>query len=301
MNRLEGMLTGVIVAIGSAAIGRAADAPLKVASLPASYNTAAMSTLAGGPFQNVFHAGEDFTYAIRWGKITGGYSNLSVQNVEQVGGHPTYHLVSEAHSVGLVNSFFPVKDRNEAWLDQQTPRTLRYAKRIREGKYFVDQVVDLDQDSHRYHRHEVRVDRNEVEEQDGAIPPNVLDIFGSLYYIRSLPLEVGQSYTLDVQSGDKTWPLVVNVLKREKVKVKAGKFDCFKVEPVLRGAGMFISKGKKMEVWITADARRIPVLMRSEIFIGHVSAELVREKLAGPESVTLSSTPKSGIQDIGQD
>jgi len=70
------------------------------------------------------------------------------------------------------------------------------------------------------------------------------------------------------------YPLVVHVLKREKIKVPAGKFDCLVVEPFLRGPGIFISKGKKLVVWLTADERRIPVRMRSEVFIGHVSAEL---------------------------
>ena len=58
---------------------------------------------------------------------------------------------------------------------------------------------------------------------------------------------------------------------------------CYRVEPVLRERGIFISKGKKLEVWLTADARHMPVLMRSEIFIGHVSAELVRQKTLPPK------------------
>src|SRR5260221_4265523 len=95
---------------------------------------------------------------------------------------------------------------------------------------------------------EVRHDKNDAkEEKRGEIPSNVLDVLSSLYYIRSLPLEVGKSFTIDVHSGEKTWPLVVNVLKMEKVKVKAGKFMCYRVEPVLIQRGIFISKGKKLE------------------------------------------------------
>jgi hypothetical protein len=80
---------------------------------------------------------------------------------------------------------------------------------------------------------------------------------------------------IDVYDAKKIWPLVVNIEKRETVKVPAGKFDCFRVEPILRQPGIFVSKGKKLQVWMTADAVHMPVLMRSEVFIGHVSAELV--------------------------
>jgi len=236
-----------------------------------------------------FQEGENFVYAIRWGAVTGGYSSLSIDNLEPVDGRLAYHIVSKAHSTGMVNTFYPVNDRNEAWLDTQTPQSLRYEKNVREGKYRVHEVVQLDQTTHRFHEEEFRLDKNSHDQKDGQIPPNVLDILSSLYYVRTLPLEVGKSFTIDVHNGDKTWPLVVNVKKRERVKVKAGKFDCYKVEPVLREPGIFISKGKKLEVWLTADARRMPVLMRSEIFIGHVSAELVKATVPPAKDVLFTA------------
>ncbi|MBI1979160.1 MAG: DUF3108 domain-containing protein, partial [Elusimicrobia bacterium] len=58
----------------------------------------------------------------------------------------------------------------------------------------------------------------------------------------------------------------------------AGKFDCFLVEPFIRERGLFIQKGKKLKVWLTADEKKIPVKMRAEVFIGHVSAELTEMK-----------------------
>ncbi len=242
--------------------------------------------------ESPFKEGEDLRFAIRWGKITGGYSSLSIEAIDQVAGRPAYHIVSEARSTGLVDAFYKVRDRNEAWLDTEIPQSLRYEKNIHEGKYRVHEVVTLDQAEHRFVQKEVRLDKNTTEEKQGSIPPNVLDVLGSLYVVRTLPLEVGKSFTIDVHSGDKSWPLLVKVTKRERVKVKAGKFDCYRVEPVLREPGIFMSKGKKLEVWITADARRMPVLMRSEIFIGHVSAELVRHQIRPPkDALQLTATP----------
>ena len=236
------------------------------------------ASLLRADYQPAFREGEDLTFAIRWGVITGGYATLTVPSVDLIDGQPAYHILSEAHSTGAVEAFFKVRDRNEAWMDTATPRSLRYSKKIHEGKYSVDEVVDLDQTARTFHETEIRHDKNDAkEEKKGAIPANVLDVLSSLYYIRSQDLEVGKSFTVDVHSGDKTFPLLVNVKKLEKVKVKAGKFLCYRVEPVLREPGIFISKGKKLEVWMTADARHMPVLMRSEIFIGHVSAELVKQ------------------------
>jgi hypothetical protein len=85
---------------------------------------------------------------------------------------------------------------------------------------------------------------------------------------------------MDVLSGDKVYPLEVKVKKRERIKVPAGKFDTILVEPLLRAPGIFVAKGKKLEVWLTDDPRRLPVRLRTEVFIGHVSAELLPQKTA---------------------
>src|SRR5204863_1166800 len=82
-----------------------------------------------------FREGEDLTFAIKWGVVTGGYSSLKVQNIETIDGRPAYHVVAEAHSTGMVNKLYHVDDRNEAWLEPQSPSTLRYARKIHEGKY----------------------------------------------------------------------------------------------------------------------------------------------------------------------
>jgi len=222
-----------------------------------------------------FPGEEHLSYVVKWGLVTGGYSTLSVQGIEPVNGRPAYHIVSEARSGGMVSAFYKVEDHNEAWLDQGGLISVRYEKRIKEGKYRIEESTLIDQPKGRFHLQSYRLDKNLYEQKEGNLPPNVLDVLGSLYYVRVLPLEVGQSYTMDVLSGDKVYPLEVKVKKRERIKVPAGKFDTVLVEPLLRAPGIFIAKGKKLEVWLTADDRHLPVRMRSEVFIGHVSAELL--------------------------
>ncbi len=223
-----------------------------------------------------FGPGEEFQYVVKWGVVVAGYSNLSIPEMLDVNSRSTYHIVSTARSGGVINAFYKVEDHNDVWLDQNALVTVRYEKRIREGKFQIEETSLLDQPRRRWKTRSYRLDKNTYEEKEGDLPANALDSFGSLYYVRTLPLKVGQTYIIDVHNSDKVYPLVVDVIKREKVKVPAGKFDCILVEPFLRGPGIFISKGKKLQVWLTDDERRIPVRMRSEVVIGHVSAELTQ-------------------------
>ena len=222
-----------------------------------------------------FGTEEDLRYVISWGVVTGGYSTLNIRGLENINGRMAYHIVSDADSTGLVDTFYHVHDRNEAWLDQESLTTVRYEKHIREGKYRVEAKVTMDQVNHTYEDNSYRVDKDRYEVKSGTLPVNALDVLGSLYYVRTLPLALGESYSIDVYSNGKVFPLIVNVKKRQKIRVPAGKFDCFMVEPLLREPGIFVSKGKKLYVWLTADDRRIPVRMRSEVVIGHVAADLV--------------------------
>lgn len=231
-----------------------------------------------------FGPGEDLQFRVNWGMVTGGYSNLSIEKIDLIHGRPAFHIVSGARSVGLVDTFYKVRDRNESWLDVSALVTTRYERHISEGKYKIDETGEIHHASGTYRAQSYRIDKNRYEMKQGTVPVNVLDVLSSLYVVRTMPLEVGASYTLDVLSRGKIFPLIVTVTKREKVRVPAGKFDCFKVEPKLREAGIFVSKGRKLEVWITAGERRWPVKMRSEVKIGHVTAELI--------SATASNAPQ---------
>ena len=97
----------------------------------------------------------------------------------------------------------------------------------------------------------------------------------SLYYVRSQDLKVGQDLVFDIVNRAKQYPLLVKVLKKEKVKTAAGTFNTILVEPQIRGEGIFVSKGKNLKVWLTDDEYKMPVKMKVEVFIGSVSAELL--------------------------
>ena len=65
-------------------------------------------------------------------------------------------------------------------------------------------------------------------------------------------------------------------LRREMIEVPAGRFKTGVVEPFLRQEGIFVQKGKRLQVWLTDDERHVPVFMRVEIIFGSISAYLLR-------------------------
>ncbi len=101
------------------------------------------------------------------------------------------------------------------------------------------------------------------------------DVLAAGYKARTLPLAVGDTFSIPTHDVNKTYNLLVIVHSRETVETRAGKFDCFRVEPVLHSGGIFKKeKGARVFVWVTTDERRIPVRMQSKVSFGSVTAEM---------------------------
>ena len=216
-----------------------------------------------------FGAGEKLVFSVQYGLVNAGEATLEVRNLAAIGGRPAYRIVSDARTNDFFSKFFSVRDRYESYMDTTALHSLRYEKHVREGKFKRDDVVDFDQAGHR------AVYKNKTV----PIPPRTQDVLSALYYVRTLPLEVGQAISIANHTDGKNYPLVVKVLGREHVKVDAGEFDCIIVEPILRGPGVFNQSGR-LTVWLTDDRRRMPVLMKSKVVIGHVAAILKSYEVA---------------------
>jgi hypothetical protein len=210
-----------------------------------------------------FGAGEKLVFSVQYGLVTAGEATLEVRNVAEIRGRPCYRIVSDARTNDFFSKFYQVRDRYESYMDTTELYSLRYEKHVREGKFKRDESVDFDQVAH----------RATYKDKVVPIPPRTQDVLSAMYYVRTLPLAVGQSISIANHTDKKNYPLVVKVHGRERVKVDAGEFDCWVVEPILRGPGIFTQKGR-LTVWLTDDERRMPVLMKSKVVIGHVAAVL---------------------------
>jgi hypothetical protein len=216
-----------------------------------------------------FGEGEKFVYNVEYGIITAGQATLEVRNLSQVDSMTCYNIVSNARTSDVFSRVYKVRDRFVSLMDTTELVSVRYEKHQREGKFKRDESVVFDQRSHT------------ATYKDKVVPiaPRTQDILSAMYYMRTLPLEVGQAIGLANHTDGKNYPLVIKVLGKERVTVDAGTFDCLVVEPFLRAPGLFEQKGR-VTVWVTDDRYKIPVLVKSKIVIGAVAAVLQSYQLA---------------------
>ncbi len=214
-----------------------------------------------------FQAGEKLNFSIKWGIIKVGSASMEVREVTQYENRDVFRIISTARSSLFFDPFFKVRDRIEVLMDKGSLCSWRFEKSLREGDYTKDELILFDQ------RGLKAKEGDEIQ----SVPPYVQDILSAFYYFRTLNVEAGKDYRFPVYTDRKTWEMVVKVTKKEKIKTPAGRFKTIRVEPVMKGQGIFAQKGK-IEIWLTDDRYRMPVLMRSKIAVGSIRAILTDYK-----------------------
>ncbi len=221
---------------------------------------------------HAFAPGEKLTFSISWSTIIeAGIATMEVKAGKTADGRPTYELLSNTHSVGVLELVFPVRETVQSIVDAEGLYSLEFHLKESQGKRKRQRDMLFDQANHT-----VSESVNNNRPETFSVPPAVQDAFSSLYYVRTrTDLVPGKTIMVDVHEGGKNWAVEVQVLGREKIKTPAGEFNTIKVGTYPKYEGVFTHKGE-IYIWFTDDARKIPVLMKSIISIGSIVATLMK-------------------------
>ncbi len=220
-----------------------------------------------------FEPGERLTFALKWTIIPAGTAVLDVLPREHMAGSDVYHFALTARSNTFVDSLYRVRDRVDAWSDTKLSRSLLYRKKQHEGNTHRDITVSFDWAA-KTAQYVNRGDaRPPIRISEGTFDP--LSVF---YWSRSVAFEVGHRIRRPVTDGKKQVTGVARVVRRETITVPAGTFDTFLIEPDLEHVGGVFEKSPdaSIQLWLSADDRRLPVRLRSKVLVGSFTGELIR-------------------------
>jgi hypothetical protein len=222
-----------------------------------------LASLGTAPPTLPFAAGERATYQVKLGGVSVGRGSLEILGAETIDGHATLHAVmTVTGGVPLAR----VNDRNETWFDVAGLFTRRFKQDVNEVRYHRKRQYDFSPERRTY--------RRENGESGSMATDKPLDDVSFLYFARTLPLAVGDTYRLNRYFKDSGNPVVLRVVRKETVKVPAGTFRTVVVQPTIQTNGLF-GQGGQAEVYFTDDDRRIPVMVKSHVpVVGSLSMYL---------------------------
>ena len=207
-----------------------------------------------------FGIGEGADYQVKYGIFSVGRGSMQVMKLDTVRGKESWHIQFRVRG-GVPG--FRVNDRMESWIDTRTLASLRFYQQLDQGNY------------ERERRFEIYPGSTFVEDEREPQPTVELplDDGSFLYFIRTIPLEVGQEYSFDRYFRPDRNPVRIQVLRKERIRVPAGEFETIVIRPIIKARGIFSEDGHA-EVWLTDDDRRLMVQMKSRMKVGSLNLYL---------------------------
>jgi hypothetical protein len=219
---------------------------------------------------HAFSPGEKLTYDISWSKILqAGTAVMEVKEGRTQEGRRTYQFVATTRSGGVVEAFYKVRDTVISEVDAEDLYSLSFSLNESHGKRKRKKELVFDHENKK-----VKFVLNAEKPQTYPVPDRVLDALSSLYYLRTRQdFSTDKPIIQDIHDSGKNWSVEIQTLGREKISTPAGEFNTIKVKTYPKFEGVFMHKGE-IYIWLTDDARKVPVLMKSIISIGSIVATL---------------------------
>ncbi|MDP3909556.1 MAG: DUF3108 domain-containing protein, partial [Gemmatimonadales bacterium] len=210
-----------------------------------------------------FPTGERLTFQAKYGLFNVGTAVMEVMGIDTVRGIETVHIQFRISGGAL---WYHLDQTIESWVGRWDFRSRRYVS------------IQDERDRHRERRFEIFPDsgfyREEGRDTAFATVLEPLDDASFLYWVRTLPLEIGKRYEYSRYFRPDLNPVIIEVLGRERVSVAGKKWQAVVIRPKIpRARGLF---GEKSEtrIWLSDDERRIVLAIQSNFSFGQVTLKL---------------------------
>jgi hypothetical protein len=220
------------------------------------------------PLRVPYGVGEKLEYDVKFGRLRVGSGSMEVVGTEAVRGRDAWHTVFQ---VRAGNVFYRVNDQFDSWIERSSGNSLRFTQNLNEGRRDVER------------RFEIYPERSAFQEDGDTVEKSVrhpLDDGSFLYFLRTIPLVVGETYSFDRYFRPDRNPVTIKVLRKERISVPAGDFDAIVVQPIIKTKGIFSEDGRA-EVWLSDDPNRIMLQMKSGLSFGSINLYLTSYRPKG--------------------
>lgn len=218
-----------------------------------------------------FPVGERFTYGARFGPFSVGTATIEVAGRDTVRGEETMHFRFAIQGGAL---WYQLTQLQESWVGLYDFTSRRYRTDTEERGKQRHSAYEIFPESGFY--------RMEGRDTTFATVADPLDDAAFLYWIRTVPLEVGQRYEYARYFRPDRNPVILTVLKREEISVAGKKWKALVVQPVIpHGRGIFAEKADA-RIWISADQPRVVLAIVSTFSFGTVTLKLKQYHIPEP-------------------
>jgi hypothetical protein len=217
-----------------------------------------------------FAAGETLDYDVSWSSyVTAGTATLKVVEKKPSYGSDAYYIVAEGRPTPLVSKLYDLYYKADTLLDVYSLLPQRSSIYSEEGKRHRTKATIFDQAAKKAH---YEVQTRTVIKNDLAIPPSTQDALSAIYVLRAIALKQGDSFVMPVLDNGEIYNVQMQVDGVEAVKTYLGEMRAWKITPRLPSANS--SGARRLTLWLSDDARRLPVRLQAQLAVGSFDVTL---------------------------
>jgi hypothetical protein len=179
------------------------------------------------------------------------------------------HLSCEAATYSKWDSFFKIRDLYESYVNPTTLKPSLYKRNITEGGFSMTEKYIYKPDGKTV-KSTSKVKNRPENSKEFTIGSTSQDVISILYKLRTLnfnTFKIGQTSSFTVVFDEKEIPVVLKYMGKESIP--SGNLDtkeCYKISIAARTK---VLKGTdKNLIWLTADSKKIPTLIKFSIPVG---------------------------------
>jgi hypothetical protein len=229
-----------------------------------------------------FAVGEVATYDVQWLNgpldLIAGQVALRVVAPEDgdrgaAGESPAWVFEAVVDTAPWVSRFFEAHDRFRTAADSSL-QPLLHQRALREGRRSVDRVYAYDHPARRVSTGDSPATARAPGALALPLPPGARDALTALWYVRTLTLAPGFRLAVPLNEAGRNLALTVGVPGREMVTINGTSVPAWRVEPRFTTR---VQRRQPIEstLWLSDDARRVPLLVEVAAGFGRVRLKLV--------------------------
>lgn len=229
-----------------------------------------------------FAVGERAAYDVQWlngpldltaGHITLGVVAPEAKDLGPAGQAPAWVFDVAVETAPWVSRFFEARDRFRTAADAELKPVL-HQRELREGRRSVDRAYAYDHAARTVGSGDSPAAAREVSALSLPLPPGARDALTALWYIRTMPLAPGYTLAMPLNEAGRNLALTVTVPARETVEIDGVAVAALRVEPRFTAR---VQRRQPIEttIWLSDDARRLPLLVEVAAGFGRVRLKLV--------------------------
>jgi hypothetical protein len=210
-----------------------------------------------------FTLGERLEYDAKFSFLNLGSMTLEVEDTLTYRGTHCYLISSVLNSTNSLRFLFSIDDTIKVYTSTEGLIPRLYRERINESGYQRESNIFFDNEAR-------SVSYNDTLTIE--IAEDTRDILSFWYYLRLIPLEVGDTIRLSIHNALENHDIMCSVEGHETIKTRAGEFNTIVVKPQTEGKGIFGARGG-MVIWYS-EVERLPVQIRASMKFGSVLFKL---------------------------